>query len=87
MNVILGRIPLAAFLALGLSSVTLARDAGGQHAAKAPGTRSATAPLHGIGFADPKFRSDLRTTKDQPYTWPVSDRYRPVSQPFLGRSY
>lgn len=24
---------------------------------------------------------------DRPYTWPVNDRYRPVSQPYFGRAY
>jgi hypothetical protein len=23
----------------------------------------------------------------QPYSWPVSDRYRPVSQPYFGRAF
>jgi hypothetical protein len=82
MNVILGRVSLAAALVLGVSSAALAREAG----PKAHGARHASG-FHGIGFAEPKFRSALRTGKDQPYTWPVSDRYRPVSQPFYGRAY
>jgi hypothetical protein len=82
MNVILGRVSLAAALVLGVSSAALAREAG----PKAHGAGHASG-LHGIGFAEPKFRSALRTGKDQPYTWPVSDRYRPVSQPFYGRAY
>jgi hypothetical protein len=85
MNVTSGRIPLAAALALcvslGVSSAALAREAG----PKAAG--AGHAGLHGIGFTEPKFRSALRTGKDQPYTWPVSDRYRPVSQPYYGRAY
>lgn len=24
---------------------------------------------------------------DRPYTWPVNDRYRPVSRPYFGRAY
>ncbi|WCS27121.1 hypothetical protein LOK46_10000 [Methylobacterium sp. NMS14P] len=82
MNVMLGRVSLAAALVIGVSGAALARDAG----SKGHGARSA-AGLHGIGFNEPKFRSDLRTGKEQPYTWPVSDRYRPVSQPFYGRAY
>lgn len=82
MNVNLGRISLAAVLVLGVSSVALAREAG----SRAHGAGKA-AGLRGIGFTDPKFGSAMRTGKDQPYTWPVSDRYRPVSQPFYGRAY
>ena len=82
MNVTLGRIALAAVLVLGVSNAACAREAG----AKAPGAGKAKG-LHGIGFTDPKFGSSMRTGKDQPYTWPVSDRYRPVSQPFFGRAY
>ncbi|MCJ2052555.1 hypothetical protein [Methylobacterium sp. J-070] len=82
MNVNLGRISVAAVLALGISSAALARDAG----PKARGAGHASG-LHGIGFTEPKFGSALRTGKDQPYTWPVSDRYRPVSQPYFGRAY
>ncbi|MEE7461606.1 hypothetical protein MFUR16E_09865 [Methylobacterium fujisawaense] len=82
MNVMLGRVSLAAALVIGVSGAALARDAG----PKAHGAKG-TAGLHGIGFNEPKFRSDLRTGKEQPYTWPVSDRYRPVSQLFYGRAY
>lgn len=82
MNVTLGRISLAAVLVLGVSSAASAREAG----AKARESGKATS-LHGIGFNDPKFGSSMRTGKDQPYMWPVSDRYRPVSQPFYGRAY
>lgn len=82
MNVVLGRVALAAALVVGVSGAALARDA----ASKAPGAKGTTG-LHGIGFTEPKFRSNLRTGRDQPYTWPVSDRYHPVSQPFYGRAY
>ena len=82
MNVTLGRIALATVLVLGVTSAACAREAG----AKARGAGNAKG-LHGIGFTDPKFGSSMRTGKDQPYTWPVSDRYRPVSQPFYGRAY
>lgn len=82
MNVILGRVSLAAALVLGVSGAALARDAG----PKAHGAKGTTG-LHGIGFTEPKFGSSLRTGKDQPYSWPVGDRYRPVSQPFYGRAY
>lgn len=82
MNVSLGRVSLAAVLVLGVSGAALAREAG----PKAQGARSA-AGLHGIGFTEPRFGSSLRTGKDQPYTWPVGDRYRPISQPFYGRAY
>ncbi|MCJ2136102.1 hypothetical protein MKK69_18955 [Methylobacterium sp. J-026] len=82
MTVILSRVSLAAALVLGLSSATLAREAGSRpHGA---GTASG---LHGIGFNEQRFGANLRTGRDQPYTWPVSDRYRPISQPYYGRAY
>jgi hypothetical protein len=80
MNVTLGRASLAAVLVLSVSGAALAREAGTKAHTKGAG-------LHGIGFTEPKFGSALRTGKDQPYTWPVSDRYRPVSQPYYGRAY
>jgi|GEM_PF-1762684 len=82
MTVILSRVTVAAALVLGLSSAALAREASPQHrgSGKASG-------LHGIGFNAPPFGSTVRTGKDQPYTWPVSDRYRPISQPYYGRAY
>ncbi|MCJ2056309.1 hypothetical protein MKL09_07075 [Methylobacterium sp. J-048] len=79
----LGRVSLAAVLVVGMSSVALARDAG----SAGQGARGHAGRLHGIGFNAPKFGSDLRTGKDQPYTWPVGDRYRPESKPFYGRAY
>ncbi|MBE7199261.1 MAG: hypothetical protein INR70_15875 [Parafilimonas terrae] len=82
MNVTVGRISLAAVLVLGVSSAAFAREAG----TKARGADRSSG-LHGIGFTEPKFGSTIRTARDQPYTWPVSDRYRPVSQPFYGRAY
>ncbi|SDO48755.1 hypothetical protein SAMN05216360_12420 [Methylobacterium phyllostachyos] len=82
MTVILSRVTVAAAVVLGLSSMALAREAGPQHrgAGKATG-------LHGIGFNEPSFGAAVRTGKNQPYTWPVSDRYRPISQPYYGRAY
>ena len=82
MTVVLSRVAVAAALVLGLSSAALAREAGSSHRGigKASG-------LPGIGFNQPKFGASLRTGKDLPYTWPVSDRYRPVSQPYYGRAY
>lgn len=76
--VMLGRVSLAAVLVAGLSGAALARGAD---------ARERTGGPHGIGFNAPKFGSDIRTGKDQPYTWPVGDRYRPVSKPFYGRAY
>jgi hypothetical protein len=80
MNVTLGRASLAAILVLSVSGAALAREAGTKTPSKASG-------MHGIGFTESKFGSALRTGKDQPYTWPVTDRYRPVSQPYYGRAY
>jgi hypothetical protein len=83
MKIVLGHVSLAAALVLGVTSASLARET----APKASGAGKAAAGLHGIGFTEPKFKSSLRTGKDQPYTWPVSDRYRPVSQPYYGHAY
>ncbi len=83
MKIVLGRVSLAAALVLGVTSASLARET----APKAPGAGKAATGLHGIGFTEPKFKSSLRTGKDQPYTWPVSDRYRPLSQPYYGHAY
>ena len=82
MSVTLSRASLAAFLVLGLSSVAIAREAGSQ-----PRGAGKASIHHGLGFNEPTFRADMRTVKDQPYTWPVSDRYRPISQPYYGRAY
>ncbi|WP_244537212.1 hypothetical protein [Methylobacterium pseudosasicola] len=79
----LGRASLAAVLVVGMSSVALARESG----STMQGAKGRTGSLHGIGFNTPKFGSDIRTGKDQPYTWPVGDRYRPESKPFYGRAY
>jgi len=82
MSITLSRASWAAVLVLGLSTAALAREAGAQ-----PRWAGKT-PIHqGLGFNQPTFRADMRTVKDQPYTWPVSDRYRPVSQPYYGRAF
>ncbi|MDP4003738.1 hypothetical protein [Methylobacterium sp. NEAU K] len=83
MTVMLGRVSLAAVLVLGGSGVTMAREAG----SPARGAKVHAGGLHGIGFNEPRFRSGMHMGKDQPYTWPVGDRYHPVSKPFYGRSY
>lgn len=79
----LGRVSLAAVLVVGMSSVVPAREAG----STMQGAKGRPGSLHGTGFNTPKFSSDIRTGKDQPYTWPVGDRYRPESKPFYGRAY
>lgn len=82
MSVTLSRASLAAFLVLGLSSAAVAREA------NPPSRGAAKTSIHrGLGFNQPTFRADMRTVRDQPYTWPVGDRYRPVSQPYYGRAY
>lgn len=86
MTVKVDRIALAAVLAASLTGASQAQAAGTKPgSANAAGARGAA--THGIGFGEPKFHSALRTGRDQPYTWPVGDRYRPVSQPFFGRAY
>lgn len=82
MYVTLSRATVAAALVLSLSGAAFAREAGSQHR----GTGKA-AGLRGIGFHEPRFGANLQTSKDQPYTWPVGDRYRPISQPYYGRAY
>ncbi|MCJ2121850.1 hypothetical protein [Methylobacterium sp. J-077] len=79
----LGRVSLAVVLVVSVSSAVLARDTG----STVPSTKGRTGSLHSIGFNAPQYSSDIRTGKDQPYTWPVGDRYHPVSKPFYGRSY
>lgn len=82
MGITLSRASWAAVLVLGLSSAALAREAVAQPRG------AGKAPIHqGLGFNQPTFRAGMRTVKDQPYTWPVSDRYRPVSQPYYGRAF
>ncbi|MCJ2084392.1 hypothetical protein MKK88_00065 [Methylobacterium sp. E-005] len=82
MSVTLSRASLATFLVLGLSSAALAREAGSH-----PRGVGKASTHQALGFNAPSFRADMRAVKDQPYTWPVSDRYRPISQPYYGRAY
>lgn len=81
MGVTVGNISLAAVLVLGLSGAATAREAGA-------GTKGHAAGLRHGGFAQPAFTATMRASgKEQPYMWPVSDRYAPVSKPFYGRAY
>ncbi|MCJ2069919.1 hypothetical protein MKK75_14135 [Methylobacterium sp. J-030] len=82
MTVNLSRTAYAAFLVLGLSGAALAHEAG----SPPPGAGKAV-PHQTLGFSTPSFRADMRTVRDQPYTWPVRNRYRPISQPYFGRAY
>ena len=84
MGVTVGDISLAAVLVLGMSGAATAREAG----AGAEGTKGHATVLRHGGFAQPAFTATMRVTgKEQPYMWPVSDRYAPVSRPFYGRAY
>lgn len=83
MNVLRNGLPMAACLVLSLTGASMAREAGDT----APAAKARSKGLHGT-LAGPPFTSNLRAGgKDQPYTWPVSDRYQPVSRPYYGRAY
>lgn len=68
---------MAGLVALG--GVAMARDAG-----------EARQPRHSRamqGFK-PSYQANTNVAgPEQPYTWPVNDRYRPVSRPYFGRAY
>ncbi|WP_449409930.1 hypothetical protein [Methylobacterium komagatae] len=74
----LSRLPLVALAVLGLSGAAVAKDG------MAPKKKGQTT-LNGF---KPAYRTDTRVSgAEQPYTWPVSERYRPLSQPYYGRAY
>lgn len=75
----LSQISLVAAALVGLTGAASARDAA------APKKDHQTTGLHGF---QPAFRADTSVSGSaRPYTWPVGDRYRPVSQPYFGRAY
>lgn len=73
------RITIATVALVGLAGAAAARDT------SVPKKRGHTTTLNGF---KPAFRSDTNVAgAAQPYTWPVSERYQPVSRPYLGRAY
>lgn len=77
MNATLGRVALATVAVLGLAGTAMARD--GMDRGRG---------IRGKAFPTPAYQAGARVSgPERPYTWPVADRYRPVSQPFYGRAY
>lgn len=75
----LSRISLVTLALVGLSGAAVARDRA------VPKRTDRTTSLNGF---KPAFRADTSVAGSvRPYSWPVSDRYHPVSQPYFGRSY
>ncbi|MCJ2015336.1 hypothetical protein [Methylobacterium sp. J-076] len=75
----LSRISLVTVALVGLAGAASARDA------TAPKKKGQMTSLNGF---KPAYRADTRVSgSDQPYAWPVSDRYRPVSHPYFGRAF
>lgn len=73
------RISLVAVALVGLNGMASARDAA------RPKTKHHATTVDGF---KPAFRADTSVSgAARPYSWPVSDRYRPVSQPYFGRAF
>ena len=74
----LSRLSLVALAVVGLSGTVAAKEA------SAPKKGQMTT----LKSFKPTYQTNSRVTgAAQPYTWPVSERYRPVSQPYFGRAY
>ncbi|GJD34762.1 hypothetical protein QO012_002162 [Methylobacterium aerolatum] len=73
------RISLVALGVAGFAASASARDAGS-------GSQSKTVrPMKGF---KPSYQATTNVAgPERPYTWPVNDRYGPVSRPYFGRSY
>lgn len=73
----LSRLSLVTLAIVGLTGTVAARDA------SAP--RRGQTTLNGF---KPAFQPNTHVSGTaQLYTWPVSERYRPVSRPYFGRAY
>lgn len=73
------RVSLVLVGLAGLTGAAAARDA-----TEAKQTRQIRT-VHGF---KPSYQTNSRVSgPERPYTWPVNDRYRPVSQPYLVRAY
>ena len=93
MNRTLGRVGVAAILCFGLAGAASALDGDhgfqGQPFGKSAGKSTGKGAGKRAGkMAMPHYAADTRVSgPQQPYDWPVADRYRPVSKPFYGRAY
>ncbi|MET0368578.1 MAG: hypothetical protein ABW058_10440 [Methylobacterium sp.] len=75
----LSRLALVTLAVVGLTGTVAARDA------SAPKKKGQTTTLNGF---KPAYQANTHVSGTaRPYTWPVSERYRPVSQPYFGRAY
>ncbi|MDP4025726.1 hypothetical protein Q8W71_24120 [Methylobacterium sp. NEAU 140] len=85
MNGTLGRVCLAALTCFAMAGAASARDADPGFKGKGFGKSAGK----GAGkMAMPHYSANTRVSgPQQPYDWPVSDRYRPVSKPYYGRSF
>lgn len=73
------RVSLVLAAVAGLTGAAAARDGTAQQHSKPIRT------LHGI---KPSYQANTNVAgPEQPYTWPVSERYRPVSRPYFGKAY
>lgn len=76
----LSRISLVTAALVGLSGAATARDT----ASNSEGMK----PMKTLKGFKPAYQTNSRVTgSPQPYTWPVSDRYRPESKPYFGRAF
>ena len=75
----LSRLSLITLAVVGLTGTVAARDA------SAPKKKGQATTLNGF---KPAYQTNTRVSGTaQPYTWPVSERYRPESRPYFGRAY
>jgi hypothetical protein len=76
----LSRISLVTAALIGLTGAATARDS-----ASEPRTMK---PMKTLKSFKPAYQANSNVAgTPQPYSWPVSDRYRPVSQPYFGRAF
>ncbi len=76
----LSRVSLVTAALVGLTGVAMARDT-------ATGSENMK-PMKTIKGFKPAYQANSNVAgTPQPYTWPVSDRYRPISQPYFGRAF
>ncbi len=75
----LSRLALVTLAVGGLTGTVAAKDAAAHK------KQGHTTTLNGF---KPAYQANTQVSGTaRPYTWPVSERYRPVSQPYFGRAY
>lgn len=73
------RISLVVASFAGLTGAAAARDDGASEKPR---------QIRVLKSVKPSYQSTTNVAgPERPYTWPVSDRYRPVSHPYFGRAY